>query len=299
MRKLALWLAIILCFAFSGLSFAEETENMSLFKFSSSESQGDGEASTDAEQASPDEPAAVTWTYPISLEILEDPLDIIQLVNKENLLGKDYPPSDDLHKLEDAKVKKTSSDEKLVRRTAHDALVQMFDAAKGEGLTLMLHSAYRSHYRQSVMYENRLKSVGRDDGVVQKGGASDHQTGLGFDIINPEWAKKSRFNEEFATTAEAQWMAANCARFGFIIRYPQGKTEITGIMYEPWHLRYVGVEVATYMTNSGLTLEEFTEEWQDALAKYEAGEMVAPAPVSSSIVMPTEDQEPVVNSFSF
>lgn len=299
MRKLAFLLAIILCFAFFSLSIAEETENMSLFKFSS-EPQNGSEESAAAQQTLPDnDPAAVVWTYPVPLEILEDSLDVIQLVNKENLLDKDYPPSDDLHKLEDAKVKKTSSDEKLVRKTAHDALIQMFDAAKEEGLTLMLHSAYRSHYRQSVMYENRLKSVGRDDGVVQKGGASDHQTGLGFDIINPEWSKKSRFNEEFATTAEAQWMAANCARFGFVIRYPQGKTEITGIMYEPWHLRYVGVEVATYMTSSGLTLEEFTEEWQDALAKYVAGEMVSPAPISSTIEIPTEEQEPIINSFSF
>lgn len=172
----------------------------------------------------------------------------------------------------------------LVRETAAGALQAMFDAAAEDGAKLLLHSAYRSHYRQSVMYENRLKNIGRDDGVVQKGGASDHQTGLGFDIINAAWAKESRLNERFAQTTEAQWMAENCPKYGFIIRYPEGKSDITGIMYEPWHLRYVGVEVAIYMTDNGLTLEEFTAEWRHALAEYELGQ---------------SDEAVVSSSFSF
>lgn len=216
-----------------------------------------------------EETSAATWTYPISREILLDDLDVLILANKEVLLEDTYPPNDDLHKLVDTSVKKTKNLDMEVREVVEEALVAMFAAAEADGCTLLIHSAYRSYRTQAIMYENRLKSKGRDDGMVQKPGASDHQTGLGVDIVNPEWAKKSAFNAEFAKTAEAQWMAENCARFGFIIRYPQDKVDITGINYEPWHLRYVGVEVATYLTQNGLTLEEFTYEARHALAQYE------------------------------
>lgn len=199
---------------------------------------------------------------PIPQEILEDAEDVLVLANRDSLLDKDYPPSDALHKLVDANVEKTKNEEMLGREVALAALEAMFEAGKAEGLRLRLHSAYRSHYRQSVMYELRLESKGRDDGYVQPGGASEHQTGLAFDVVNPDWIGKS-FNSAFADTKEGQWMAENCARFGFIIRYPKDKEDITEVHYEPWHLRYVGVEVATYITENGLTLEEFTE-WRQA-----------------------------------
>lgn len=214
--------------------------------------------------------AAAPWTYPISLEILEDPLDIMRLVNRDNLLEKDYPPKDDpLYTLVNAQVTKSSSSELLIRETAHDALIALFDAAKADGLTLVLDSTYRKYSTQATMYENRLKNIGRDDGVVQMPGASEHQTGLAMDIINKSWIGK-KYTTDFADTAEGQWMAENCARFGFIIRYPKDKKDITGIIYEPWHLRYVGVEVATYMTGNNLSLEEFTAQWRHALAAYVA-----------------------------
>ncbi len=232
-----------------------------------------GATATEAPSLVDDGPSEVTpqederpWTYPISREILDDPDGVLILVNKQNVLDKAYPSADSLV---NTKVRKTSSSARQVRDIVEEALVAMFDAAEADGVKLYLHSAYRSYRNQAVMYENRLKSVGKDDGVVQLQGASDHQTGMGFDVISKAWIG-NKFNEKFAETKEAQWMAENAPRFGFIIRYPKGKTDVTGIMYEPWHLRYVGAEVAEYMTEQGLTLEEFTEQYRAVLAEYQA-----------------------------
>ena len=120
------------------------------------------------------------------------------------------------------------------------------------------------------MYQNRLDRYGYDDGLVAYPGSSDHQTGLGVDVLNYEWTLKDGMNEKFAQTREAQWMAEHCHEYGFIIRYMEDKEDITGIKYEPWHLRYVGVEAATYIMENHLSLEEFTQEWQDYLADYES-----------------------------
>ncbi len=211
-----------------------------------------------------DKENTVSWTYPVSLTELHQ--EYIRLVNRETLLPSDYVPQD----LVKIKVKKTSSSAIQMCRMVSDALDLMFDAASADGVTLYAHSGYRSYKTQNTMYRNRLEqNNGKDDGVVAYPGASDHQTGLGIDVISKAWIGK-RFNSEFAKTPEAQWMAAHCAEYGFIIRYPAGKEDITKIIYEPWHLRYVGVEAARYMMGSGLTLEEFTLEWQQAKAEFDA-----------------------------
>ena len=204
-----------------------------------------------------------SWTYPVSLEELKK--EYVRLVNQESLLPSDYIPED----LVKIKVKKTSSSSIQMCGFVSDALDTMFADALNDGITLYAHSGYRSYQTQKTMYNNRLeKNGGKDDGVVAYPGASDHQTGLGIDVISKAWIGK-RFNAEFAKTEEAQWMAAHCADYGFVIRYPEGKEDITKIIYEPWHLRYVGMEAAKYMTSMGLTLEEFTVEWQQAQAAFE------------------------------
>ncbi|MDR0928410.1 MAG: M15 family metallopeptidase [Oscillospiraceae bacterium] len=211
--------------------------------------------------------ADVPWTYPISQEILADPLDVLVLANREHRLASDYPPNDELHKMVKVTLPKTSGSEMTLRKTMHDALAVMFEAAEAEGIKLYVESAYRSYQSQKSIYGNRIARLGYDDLVSQPEGASEHQTGLTADILNWAWRDRA-MNTGFAKTKEAQWMAANCARFGFILRYPEGKKEITGINYEPWHLRYVGVEVAEYMTANSLTLEEFTTEVLIAEADY-------------------------------
>lgn len=84
------------------------------------------------------------------------------------------------------------------------------------------------------------------------------------------WTYRDSLVEAFGETEEAVWLRENCARYGFILRYPKEAEDVTGVPYEPWHLRYVGVEAAAYIMENGLTLEAFTAEWQAALAEYEA-----------------------------
>jgi hypothetical protein len=143
-----------------------------------------------------------------------------------------------------------------LQRVCAEALVELCDAARQAGHELYLKSAYRSYGTQDTMYYNRLKKNGYDDGWVTKPGASDHQTGLGCDVVPKKWTDRG-MNEDMAREEETQWMAANCARFGFIHRYQTGKETITGISAESWHFRYVGVPHAYYMTQNDLCLEEY------------------------------------------
>ena len=235
------------------LAYAEETLDLSDFD--------------DAQEAQmiEMEPEAAQWAYPIPYDLLMTS-DYIVLTNKENLLSEDYIPPD-LVKLT---CKKISSDPIQMREVAANALSDMFAAAKEDGIILYAHSGYRSYRTQKTMYSNRLKkNNGKDDGVVAYPGSSDHQTGLGIDIINKAGIGK-KFTTAFAETKEGKWVAENCWIYGFVIRYQKNNEDITQIMFEPWHLRYVGVQVAQYMHENDLSLEEFTAEWKEAAAEYQA-----------------------------
>ncbi|MBE5771058.1 MAG: D-alanyl-D-alanine carboxypeptidase family protein [Clostridiales bacterium] len=205
------------------------------------------------------------WEYPLAPEILKDPGDYIILTNTETLLGADYIPDD----LVRVTAKKGAGGEMELRKAANDALNAMFAAAEEDGYTLYVKSVYRSYQTQKTMYYNRLDRYGYDDGLVAFPGSSDHQTGLGVDILNYEWTQKDGMNEKFAAEAEAKWMEQNCHRFGFILRYMEDKEEVTNIKYEPWHFRYVGLEAAAYIMENHLSLEEFTWEWQAYIEEYE------------------------------
>ena len=208
------------------------------------------------------------WEYPIEPEIINDFEQYITLANRSHLLDSGYVPSD----LIKTTVRRASGVGQMeLRKAANDALNEMFEAASDAGYTLYLKSAYRSYQTQKTMYNNRLQKMGRDDGLVSYPGASDHQTGLGVDVLNYAWTQKDGMNKEFAKTAEAQWMLEHCQEFGFVLRYMSDKEEFTAIKFEPWHFRYVGKEVAAYMMENNLSLEEFTEEWESYLADYEAG----------------------------
>jgi D-alanyl-D-alanine carboxypeptidase len=94
-------------------------------------------------------------------------------------------------------------------------------------------------------------------------GKSEHALGLALDLISNQY---SELDEKQQTTAEAKWLAENCYKYGFILRYPPEKTNITGIVYEPWHYRYVGEEHAAKITERGITLEEYIQEYYEAEA---------------------------------
>lgn len=155
----------------------------------------------------------------------------ILIVNKKYGLPKDYNPG--------------------VDPEANAALKRMQADASSLGLSLKLVSGYRSYNTQYNLYNNYVRQNGqaKADTFSARPGYSEHQTGLAFDVGSTKGA--------FANTYESKWLAENCHLYGFIIRYPKGKTNITGYIYEPWHIRYLGVDVATKVKESGLTLEEY------------------------------------------
>ena len=155
----------------------------------------------------------------------------ILVVNKTYSLPADYDPG--------------------VQTEALDALNKMFAAAKKDGISLWICSGYRSYDYQKKVYESWVKLDGKEkaDTYSARPGHSEHQTGLAFDI--------NSVDDSFADTPEAHWIAENSYKYGFIIRYPDGKQDITGYTYEPWHVRYLGIDIAADVYNSGLTLEEY------------------------------------------
>lgn len=216
----------------------------------------------------------VEWPFAVGIYDM-DP-DMIRLANKYMLLEKDFVPEplvtmktrkENSDGTTNGGVRKASSSEMQLQETCAETLVALFEAANDEGVKLYLKSAYRSWRTQSYMYANRLEKYGYDDGYVSKPGASDHQTGLGCDVVSYAWRDKG-MTAAFGETTEAKWMAEHCAEYGFIIRYPEDKEDITEIKYEPWHLRYVGIPAATYIMENGLCLEEFHVQLAEAVEKF-------------------------------
>lgn len=143
-----------------------------------------------------------------------------------------------------------------LRAAAATALQKMFTAAAARGLTLNIDSAYRSYDYQVGVFDRQVTRFGETiaERQVAKPGYSEHQTGLAADI----GGGGCEIETCFATTAEGRWVAANGYRYGFVIRYPDGDQSVTGFKYEPWHVRYVGVALATELHRTGTdTLEEF------------------------------------------
>ena len=134
---------------------------------------------------------------------------------------------------------------------AKAAFDEMRTAAAAEGITLKIISGYRSYSQQTKTYGNYVARDGKEeaDRYSARPGHSEHQTGLAMDI--------NSLQQSFADTAAGKWLAEHCAEYGFIIRYTADKEPETGFMYEPWHIRYLGVEMAKAVTESGLCLEEY------------------------------------------
>jgi hypothetical protein len=137
-----------------------------------------------------------------------------------------------------------------VDKTAEAALNKMIKAAADDGITLFLKSGYRSYETQKYLYNNYVArdGVAAADRYSARAGHSEHQTGLAFDLNSLE--------QSFGETKEGKWLAEHCHEYGFIIRYPKDKENITGYMYEPWHVRYLG-DVAEDVYESGKCLEEY------------------------------------------
>ncbi|ERI91488.1 serine-type D-Ala-D-Ala carboxypeptidase [Clostridiales bacterium oral taxon 876 str. F0540] len=183
--------------------------------------------------------------------------NLLMLVNKNHQLEKDYVPRN-LVKAEVSFLPSASDEEMLMQRHAAEALKEMFEAADKQGLKLFGVSAYRSFDSQQSLYNEKLKSRGKSyvDSYVAVPGESEHQTGLAIDIRGISSVNNSNA-KDFGQTKEGIWVRNNSQNFGFIIRYPKGKENITGYSYEPWHIRYVGQDIAEKINASNIVLEEY------------------------------------------
>lgn len=221
----------------------------------------EGEAQTDKLQAELDkalEAANMTVEQEDDSEEKERPWYLV-LVNNKNPMADDY----EIPSLTDLQPG-YSVDSRIA-----EAANQMLQDAKADGMNIIICSAYRSVDRQEEIFnqslQDRLNSgldywdaFSNTRQSVAEPGTSEHALGLALDLISNDYMGLDEKQQE---TEEAKWLAKNCYKYGFILRYPPEKTDITGIIYEPWHYRYVGVEDATKIMKLGITLEEYLEKY--------------------------------------
>lgn len=188
--------------------------------------------------------------------VVAEPESIAVMVNKQYSLPEQYKPSDlvypDVPFIFSEKIEK-----RMLRREAAAALEEMFAGAKADGVNLAGVSGYRSESTQRRLFNNYVARDGEEKARTYSAmpGHSEHQTGLAIDLSGRDG--KCAAESCFAGTKEAEWLAAHAAEYGYIIRFLEGKEAITGYKYEPWHVRYVGKEIAASIAERGITLEEY------------------------------------------
>ena len=164
------------------------------------------------------------------------------LVNKYHLLNKDFQANDIVNVSSTYGYANNS-----LNKEAYEAFKQLANDAKKEGHTIVILSSYRTYE-----YQEKLWNRDKDDDYVARPGSSEHITGLAIDVS--DFNDK---NDSFEDTESYTWMINNCYKYGFILRYPENKENITGYSYEAWHYRYVGTSLATKIYNEGITFDEY------------------------------------------
>ena len=169
-----------------------------------------------------------------------------RLINREHPLPEEYIPSE----LVDIGLPFDSlpgEEKRLLEETAARAALELIARSRREGLNLCCVSGYRSYARQAELYAGNP--------YIAAPGTSEHQSGLALDLSCP--AVQMRLAEDFARTPESVWLAGHAPLYGFILRYPANKAAVTGVPWAPWHIRYVTKPLASYLSMTGLTLEEY------------------------------------------
>lgn len=176
------------------------------------------------------------------------------LVNKHRKLSEDFVPND----LVEIEEPYASTNELYTNKVVLNAFIEMYNAAKNDGYGIIVNSAYRSYEDQVELCDTYSRLYGEDyvKRYVAAPGFSEHQTGLGLDI-------GSTSVSIFANSKEYVWMQDNAYKYGFIMRYPKKYIPYTGINNEPWHYRYVGVKIATYMHENSMSFEEYYATFLD------------------------------------
>lgn len=186
-------------------------------------------------------------------------LDVTVLVNKEHILDKDYVPlemyivdenENNFHQFKDASLKP------MLRSDIKEYVDKLINDAQGLGLPIIVDSGYRSFKYQQVVLDALIKEKGDEAfKLVALPGASEHQTGLAIDFA---YYENGIYNDDVKENdKEAIWLKNNAWKYGFILRYPKGKEDVTGYNFEPWHFRFVGLKLAKYLFKNDLTLEEY------------------------------------------
>lgn len=190
-----------------------------------------------------------------NIPVVTNPDSIYVVVNKHRDLPSNYIPK--LVKPSVTFAAPGNEDKNHMRPTAAKALESMFATAKQDGITLNAVSGYRSYKTQQGLFNYYVKVQGlaTAEKFSAHPGQSEHQTGLAMDVSSPGY--HDQLEDGFGDTPAGKWLAAHCADYGFIIRYPKGKEKITGYAYEPWHVRYVGKDLAKDIMAQGIALEEF------------------------------------------
>lgn len=185
---------------------------------------------------------------------IQNPDDLLSLVKPGFNMSSSYEPKDLV--TPQMPIAPDCNNSKL-RKEASDALIAMYNDAKKEGYSLVVNSAYRSYKSQKTIYDDYFKKYDEitASSLVAKPGSSEHQTGLGVDLTSESVIKGEKL--VFGDTPEYKWVLKNAHKYGFILRYPQGRSDITGIKHEPWHFRYVGKDAAKKVYENNWTLEEY------------------------------------------
>ena len=216
------------------------------------DSQEPGDSQDPAESEDPNE--TTRPQAPASTDVrTKDDGNLFVLVNKQYAVSRDYYPTD----MVDIDGSLSTNQNLKVKREAYDAYLSMLADAKKEGLNFAICSAYRSYALQESLYNNSLAANGKEytEKMFAYPGQSEHHTGYAIDVTSASmnWG----LSQNYTDYPDGAWITEHCSEYGFIIRYPKGKEDITGYMYEPWHIRYVGVDAAKEITRQGITLEEY------------------------------------------
>ncbi len=214
----------------------------------------DNKSNEDVSDMDENIPTTTPWTPATEMDL--EPSSLTVFVNKEYALPEDYVPENLV--IPNVLFDLAGYDErKLLRKDAAAALEQLFAAAQADGYTLYGVSGYRSYTRQTSIFKNNIVKKGKKHTLKYSAvpGTSEHQTGLAIDVSTKQM--KFRLVTTFANSPEGKWLAENAHFFGYIIRYPKNRTDVTGYAYEPWHIRYVGKDLANYLYTNNMTLEDY------------------------------------------
>ncbi len=182
------------------------------------------------------------------IKTIENPADKLVLCNKNNKLPNDFVPKLGTYKGQ------------MLEVTALEAYKKMESALNKTGYSLHIRSGYRSYATQKYLYGSYVKTDGVSgaDTSSARAGHSEHQTGLAIDIIQPGISSSTTlYTANFQNTKQYAWLQEHAHEYGFILRYPKDKSDITGYIYEPWHYRYVGIDAAKIIWQEGITFEEY------------------------------------------